>query len=226
MIQTNQTPDTSIQQRAIEAFRQTDSIYQAANTVGATVAEVREWAREAGLKVPHPGNPKHEALRPQAERLFDEGKTPAEVAAAIGIPTGTVCRWSRERGLSFTPDWTRQRVEAIALVRGRPKTANTPAVAGISIAEAANRVGVSDGLVAQWVKDAGVESPKQRARRLRPEGEKMLMAGKAPSEVSAALGLAIQTTSSWKVRLVATGRIANTPQKRYRRSLEGSRAAA
>lgn len=210
------TPDKTVQQRALDEFRRTQSIFQAAATAGATVAEVREWARDAGLPVPHPGNPKHEALRPQAETLFGEGKTPSEVAAALGVPMGTVCRWSRERGLSFVVDRTEQRDKAIRLVSGTPATATSPAVRGVSITEAARQVGVSDGLVAQWVEEAGVESPKQRARRLRPDGEKMLLGGMAPSEVSAALGLAIQTTSSWKLRLVSLGSIANTPQKRRR----------
>lgn len=225
MSQTNQTPDMTIQQRALDEFRRTQSIFQAAAVVGATVAEVREWARAAGLSVPHPGNPKHEALRPKAEELFSAGHTPTYVSQAIAVPMGTVCRWSRERGLSFLPDWSVQRAQAVDLVRGKPKTKSTPAVPGVSITEAARQVGVSDGLVAQWVEEAGVESSKQRARRLRPEGEKMLRAGKPPSEVSTALTLSIQTTSSWKRRLVDLGQIADTPQKRHRRSL-GARAQA
>lgn len=220
------TPDKTVQQRALDEFRRTQSIFQAAATAGATVAEVREWARDAGLPVPHPGNPKHEALRPKAEELFSAGNTPAQVSQAIGVPMGTVCRWSRERGLSFVPDWCVQRAQAVELVRGKPQTADAPAVEGVSITEAARRVGVSDGLVSQWVAEVGVESPKQRARRLRPEGEKMLRAGKPPSEVSAALVLPIQTTSSWKRSLVERGQIADTPQKRHRRLVEGVHAAA
>jgi transposase len=219
MNQTNQTLDTD--QRALEAYKQTGSIFQAAATVGATVAEVREWMRGAGMPVPPPGNAKNEALRPKAEDLFSAGHTPTQVSEALGVPMGTVSRWSRDRGLSFLIDRSLQRAQAVELVRGKPKSAGAPAVAGLSIKEAARQVGVSEGLVFQWVAAAGVESPKQRARRLRPDGERMLRAGKPPSEVSAALFLPIQTTSTWKRHLVSIGDIADTPQKRHRRSLVG-----
>lgn len=198
---TTQTPDRVAE--ALDHLRKGRTIFEASNLTGAAVADIRPRAREAGLPVAHPGNPKHEAVRPRAEGLLRGGTHPSEVSKQVKVPMGTVCRWSRDLGLSFLPDHTKAKTTLLGLVRANSK---------LSVAAAAKLAGVTDSLAAQWIDEAGLETPKQRARRLRPEGEKLLLAGKSPSEVSTLLGgIPIQTTSAWKVALKI-----QTPQKRVR----------
>ncbi len=134
------------QARALEAFRNGDSVPVVANELGISESLARQWKRVAGLtKTGKPDLSRHDAV---IRQRVDEGASDAAIGGEIGETAGAVRNYRSENkiakssGRSQSPEGARE--QALRHVAdGKTPTA------------AAREVGVSYEAVRKWVKAEG-----------------------------------------------------------------------
>lgn len=142
-----------------------------------------------------------EQQKAETIKLIRDGMSLKEIHANSGIPIGTISRWASQLGISYRRDPAELRDQISSFLEGKE---NVP------LAQVAKTFRTCQGRVREIFEKLGKESPKCRARRLRPQGVEMLREGKYPVEISRLLGVSVQTISAWKAQIGLT-----TPQKRH-----------
>ncbi|EFV13411.1 hypothetical protein [Segniliparus rugosus] len=140
----------------------------AAKALGIKAGIVSHWANEHRkaqcLPPPEQGHPEH--VRREALRLvFEHGRSSAQAAREVGVPTQTVAHWANEHrkthGLppakARHPEHARR--EAVRLVLEN----------GLTCARAAERVGASETSVGLWAKEHRALHSIPPTRRGHPE---------------------------------------------------------
>ncbi|MEU7148515.1 helix-turn-helix domain-containing protein [Streptomyces sp. NPDC045456] len=143
-----------IRQQAIHlVVEQGRSTSEVAKKIGYSEVSVRRWIRSSGLGDNKPGPKRSPALIKEAIDLSTRTNwPPSKIAKNIGVSEQTIRKWLREAGIKLTPTHPNSRAPDKIIQRAVELYDKQ----GLSVREAAARIGRPRSTVWTWISDAGV----------------------------------------------------------------------